>query len=188
MTTSERLAAVAAFRMRPGIATGLLALAAILVAADAQGGPVRTVENSGTVCFERGERPGGPAFEGTYVTFRPHLGCVSSSCTEVLRSDFEIEADDGRVDMSSLFSIRQRDGRRFCSADCMGGGRAFRDMKDLTEGVHTVMLGGVELGTLDVAALDAEKHGRVCFSSRKPQDLRVRPRLPKTLKDGVTKE
>ncbi len=102
--------------------TGALAaaLAAMIMATligslAAKAGPVRTAANSGSVCFERGARPGGPEIRGTFVSFRPHLGCLSSSCTEVIAQTFAIDAGDGEIALTSRFSVRRREVA-FCTS------------------------------------------------------------------------
>ena len=155
-------------KLRPILAAALLCLCGILAAVDASAAAKRVSENSGTVCFERGARPGGPEINGTLVTFRPHFGCLSSSCTTIVDSQFTIETEKGLIDMTSLFSIQGPKRPRICTTDCMGGGREVRDVMTIVDGANRVVLGGVELGILDTAELNAKEYSRICFSTPHP--------------------
>lgn len=163
-------------KLRPILSAALLCLSGILAAVDASAAATKISENSGTVCFERGARPGGPEIEGTLVTFRPHFGCLSTSCTKVVDSKFTIEAEKGLIDMTSYFSIQGPTGPRICTADCMGGGRAAHDIQTIADGVNRIVLGGVELGILDTAELDKEAHSRICFSTPHPLSVQKKPK------------
>ena len=164
-------------KLRPILAAALLCLSGVLAAVDASAGAAMMSENSGTVCFERGARPGGPEIEGTLVTFRPHFGCMSSSCSTVVESKFDVETEKGRIDLTSLISIKGPTRPRICTTDCMGRVTVSRDILTIVEGTNRVVLGGVELGILDTAELDAKEHSQICFST--PHPLAVRKIDPK---------
>lgn len=154
--------------IRPAIAATCLAIAGLLAAADALAAMGQTATNSGTVCFQRGERPGDPRAGGTLVTFMPYLGCLSSSCTEIVESTFTLDSDASTIAMTSRFTARSRPGRQICSADCMGGGRAEKYLKDLADGTYRLTLGGKDIGVLDTDKLDRNPHRAECFNSQRP--------------------
>lgn len=91
------------------------------------------------------------------------LGCFSSSCTELLARKVGA-AVDPRIPAIALIAsvlVRKRDGA--CTRDC-GGVARFRSSYGLGEiaaAKHTVMINGIEVGTYDPTAANAEP---VCFT------------------------
>ena len=115
------------------------------------------IQNDGTACFSR------KVDGGVQVQFRPDVGCRSSSCTQVLRADFDVVPGlrNGRpvLMMTSAFDVRAYTDRQICTADCRGGGHAVRELNDLDEGVYVVILGDRIIGEIDTKTLQ-ETGGR----------------------------
>ena len=109
------------------------------------------IQNDGTACFSR------KADGAIQVQFRPDVGCRSSSCTQVLRAEFDVVHGlrDGRpaLMMTSAFDVRAYTDRQICTADCGGGGHAVKELNDLDEGIYVVLLGDKVIGEIDTKAL-----------------------------------
>ena len=56
-------------------------------------------------------------------------------------------------------------GNRICTMDCGGGGSAMRTLPKMAATTHTVLLGGKPIGSVDIAALQADPKHYVAMRS-----------------------
>ncbi len=136
-----------------------------------EGTPTPTVfDNEGGVCF-------------TYdlIDSRSYVRivgpCLSSSCTEILEQQADMQVDqearvirfDWRVIVRpSLIVIENRASG--CTADCGGGGSFEFETETLQDGQYTVMFGDKIVGSVQVPVVS-----QACFDSRVEQPVEMTP-------------
>lgn len=130
---------------------------------DRRVGDERSVENRGTVCFMRGHTG-----IGAVVSFRPALGCLSSSCTLPLKQSFTVDVrqePESEIAMDALSSVRVAPSDTICPSDCGGTGETRTTLTQLRAGTYRLTLGGLDIGKLDTERLKGDPFNRICFGT-----------------------
>ena len=123
-----------------------------------------TIEDEGEVCIQ----PQIYRFGITLTSGRCFSGSIH--CTEVLEQSGEVKIDreNSIIQVHSKFVIADSSGFSGCDADCSGVGGIKLGSFALSEGIYTVRLGEIKMGTITIP-FDEDAYDRlICFTTKLP--------------------